>query len=207
MPDRINHAFAGVHVDQLPSGGNDSSLDLQQRVFGKTGENNVLHFLTEASEAPELVEYRASPKPLISVAWKVVLVFAQYQIRARAVLVEILGDDAILQHPSKRERKTARRPGQTFGDQGIGCEHQQRTECKRSTTLTEAFERQACSVDCSEQCARGQQHQQQGESCAMGGGGDGDQCGEADALAAAQRLCSQKQEIKGQVRRGLRKYR
>lgn len=60
VPDRINHALAGVHVDQLPSGGNDSSLDLQQRVFGKTGENNVLHFLTEASEAPELVEYRAS---------------------------------------------------------------------------------------------------------------------------------------------------
>jgi hypothetical protein len=90
----------------------------------------------------------------------------------------------------KAQSRPASRPNAC--DDGVRGKHQHGAEGKGGGALAETLERQARAVNDGEQYARRQQRQQHCKGRVVGGGRNGDQRGEADALAAAECLRPQK---------------
>ena len=98
-------------VDQLPRGGAQRGLDLHGGIFAQAAEHDGAHLVAEPSEAAELVEHALAPQERVGVERQFVAVRAQLELRIRTMVVEITGDDAVLQHAAEGEAVTTGRPG------------------------------------------------------------------------------------------------
>ncbi len=112
MADPAIGAFAGSDMDQLLRGGDDGGLGLAQRIFGERLPHDQAHLVVQALEAAERVEHAVAPQELVGGRRQFIAIGAELQFLLRAMVVEILFDDAVLQHPAERNAVAAGRPCQ-----------------------------------------------------------------------------------------------
>ena len=199
VPDRGDHAFAGAHVDQLLAGGDQRGLGLQAGIGEHAGDRDLLHLGAETGEAAELVEQRAAPEPDVGIVRQLVLVGAQLKLRIGAVLVEIFRDDAVLQHAAEREREAARRPGQPLGHGIIGGKHQGDAERERDQAAPDAGARGMRRRSNRNSATPASSSASSTASVALWVAADTAMSSDQrDALAAAERLAAQQQQIERQ---------
>src|SRR4029077_8991466 len=99
VPDTGDHAFAGGDLHELTGTRGECGLKLPERIGAQALDHDGAHLLAQAVEAAELVEDASSPEKDVGIGRQFAAMIAELaDARVRAVLGEITGDDAVLQH-------------------------------------------------------------------------------------------------------------
>jgi hypothetical protein len=145
----------------LPRGGAQRGLGLHGGIIAQAAEHDGAHLIAEAGKAAEFVEHALAPQERVGVERQFVAVRAQLELRVRTMIIEIAGDDAVLQHAAERQAVAARRPGHRFADDIIRAEQHDGAEQQRQRRRCESGARHQLGIEPGQQqrrCAEPEQH-------------------------------------------------
>src|SRR5690349_845486 len=93
-------------------------------MLAQAAEHDVVHLVAKSGEAAELVESASAsiPEEFVRVRGQLAPVRAQSKSRIGTMFVEILADEAVLEHASERQGQAAWRPAQLSRHQKIGAD-------------------------------------------------------------------------------------